>query len=71
MSSTGSQSWDELRWLDLKIGHHNSSPSNEHQGYIPHWLELAVWWHMSQCLCMSTHDTENVQLEFQGLEVLL
>ena len=36
MLSTGTRSSNELQWLDLKIGHQDSSSSNGHQGYMPH-----------------------------------
>ena len=32
MKSTGDRSTNELQWLDLKIGHQGSSPSDGHQG---------------------------------------
>ena len=32
ISSAGAQSPYELQWLDLKIGHQDSSPHNNHQG---------------------------------------
>ena len=32
----GSRSSNELQWLDLKIGHQDRSPSNCHQGDMPH-----------------------------------
>ena len=35
MKSTGAQSSNELQWLDLKIEHQDSNPSNDHQADIP------------------------------------
>ena len=32
MEFTGVQSSNELQWLDLKIGHQDTSSSNENQG---------------------------------------
>ena len=37
----GAQSSSELQWLNLKIGHQDSSPTNGHQGdMLYYWLIL-------------------------------
>ena len=37
MKSTGARSSNELQWLELKIGHQDSSSSNGCQGDMPEW----------------------------------
>ena len=44
MKSTGARSSNELQWLDLKIGHQDSSPSNVHQGNMPYLM----YWFLGQ-----------------------
>ena len=41
MKSTGARSSNELQWHDFKIGYQDSSPSNDHQGNIACWLNIA------------------------------
>ena len=43
MKSTGAWSSNELQWLDLKIGHQESSPSNGHQDDMPDSYLVARW----------------------------
>ena len=41
MKSTGAWSSNELQWLDLKVGHQESSPGNGHQGDMPNSLIIS------------------------------
>ena len=41
MKSTGAWSSNKLQWLDLKIGHQESSHSNGHQGDMPNSLTIS------------------------------
>ena len=42
MKRTDARSPNELKWLDFKIGHQDSSPSKHHQGDIPTDQDYAV-----------------------------
>ena len=44
MESAGAWSSDKFQWLDLKIGHAQSSPSNGHQDDFPYytWDDLII-----------------------------
>ena len=43
--AAGTWSSDELQWLGFKVGHQESSPTNDHQGNIPNswYIVLASW----------------------------
>ena len=40
----GSQSSNELQWLDLMIGHQESSSSNDYQGGMSHFIQMPMSW---------------------------
>ena len=42
MKSTGTWSWNELQWLDLKIGHQKSSSSNGRHSDMLHSVICSI-----------------------------